>query len=204
MRGSFKMKLYYFPAACSLASHITAIEAGVNLDLVKVNMKEKTVDGKDFHSVNPKGFIPALELDDGSILTENAVVLQYLASRNPQSGLLPTDEIARFRVLENINFIATEIHKSVSPMMNPALSDAVPVFVENLAKRFTYMESALGDKTYLNGNDFTIADAYLFTTLVWLGHLKMDIAQWPRLQSYYERVSQRPAVSQALKEEGLA
>jgi glutathione S-transferase len=199
------MKLYYIPGACSLAPHIAAIEAGIDIDLIMVGISAegKTAGGKDFYTVNPKGSVPALELDDGSVLTENAVVLQYVAAKNPQSGLLPAESMVRFRVLEMVNYIATEIHKGVAPMMNPALSEVVPIFIENLIDKFACVESILGDSNFLIGDQFTIADAYLFTTLSWLGHLQIDMTQWPHLQAYQGRIGLRPAVQQALAEEGL-
>lgn len=201
------MKLFYAPGACSLAPHIVAAEAGVNVGLVKVDLRShKAEDGRDYYAVNPKGYVPALELDDGSILTEASVIAQYLADRNPGSGLAPAaGSIERYRLQEWLTFIGTEVHKAWGPLWNPACpADVRQATVDRLGGRFGYVVKQLQGKTFLMGNGFTIADAYLFTVLNWASMTKVDLSGWPVLQDYAARVRARPKVQQALKEEGLA
>ena len=200
------MKLYYAPAACSLAPHIAAREAGVDVNLVKVDLRAKTIDGGgSYLEVNPKGAVPALGLDQGGVLTENAVVLQYIAEQAPQSGLMPpAGSLERWRLLELLNYVATEVHKGFGPLWTPGVSDEQRQATHAaLAKKFDFLERQLGDKTYLTGEGFTIADAYAFAVLSWTGFLKVPFDRWPKLQAYLGRVSERPAVQTALREEGL-
>ena len=199
------MKLYYAPAACSLAPHIVAAEAGVPVDLVKVDLRAKKLeDGGDYLQVNPKGAVPALGLDKGGVLTENAVVMQYIAERAPDSGLLPAAGIERWRLLELLNYVATEVHKGFGPLWNPSTTpEAREAAIANLSKKFDFLEKQLGDGPYLTGQAFTIADAYVFAVLSWTGHLKVPFDRWPKLQALLGRIAERPAVQAALREEGL-
>lgn len=199
------MQLYYSPGACSLASHIVLNEAGFQFGLEKVNMADKkTEKGEDYNLVNPKSSVPALKLDDGQVLTEGVAIMQYLADQKLDSGLMPkAGSMERYRLLEWMNYIATEVHKTFGPLWKPDTPEATK---ENqkalLAKKFDYLSNALKDKEYLTGK-FTIADAYLFTVLNWTNVLKLDTSKWPVLQSFMARVAARPKVQQSLKEEGL-
>jgi glutathione S-transferase len=199
------MKLYYAPAACSLAPHIAAREAGLDLALEKVDLKaKKTESGRDYFSVNPKGAVPALEIEGGEVLTENGIVLQYLADKAPQSGLVVSNGMARWRFLELVNFIATELHKGFGPLFDPRTSaTAREIVVENLAKRFDILDRELGNKPYLTGETFTIADAYAYAVLNWTKIHKIDMSRWPRLMAFLDRIAARPAVQRARAEEGL-
>jgi glutathione S-transferase len=201
------MKLYYAPAACSLAPHIAAAEAGIPIDLVKVEFSAdgKTAAGRNYLEINPKGAVPALQLDSGEVLTENAVLLQYLAAQAPDSDLAPRDGMARWRLLELLNFIATEVHKGFGPLWNPATTpEARAAAVETLGKKFDVLEQQIGDGPWLTGDRFTIADAYAYAVLNWTRIHKIDIAPWPRLKDFLSRAEQRPGVHKALAEEGLA
>lgn len=197
------MKLYYVPGACSLAPHIVASEAGLKISLNKVAFGEKrtTEDGRDFYSINPQGAVPTLELDDGSVLTENAVLLQYLAAQAPQAGLAPQDGMARWHLLETLNFIATELHKSFSPLFRNPSPEAREAQVKLILGRFDLLAGKLGDKPYLTGDAFSIADAYAYVMLAWANMFKLDLPE--KLQTYFVRMRARPGVQQALKEEGL-
>jgi glutathione S-transferase len=199
------MKLYYAPAACSLAAHIALTEAGLAHDAVRVDLRTHQLpDGSDFYAVNPKGYVPVLELDDGSRLTEVAVILQYIADRNPGTLAPVFGTIERYRVMEWINFIATELHKGFGPLWKPDTPDAYKTIVlNNLAKRFDYIAPLLERQPYLTGDVFTIADAYLFTILNWSHILKVDLARWPALTRYLDRVAARPHVQQTLRAEKL-
>lgn len=200
------MKLYYAPGACSLAPHIAAREAGLDLELEKVDLgRKKTASGEDYMALNPKGYVPALRLEDGSLLTEAAAVLQYLGDRAPASGLLPalgTPE--RYRVIEWLYFIATELHKAFGPLWNPKSSDEVKGSArERIAQRLALVEKALGKGDYLLGERFTLADAYLFVIAGWSAHTGVDLAGFPRLQAFLKRVAARPKVREAMQAEGL-
>jgi glutathione S-transferase len=199
------MKLYYAPAACSLAAHIALVEAGLAHDAVRVDLRTHQLpDGSDFYAVNPKGYVPVLELDDGSRLTEVAVILQYIADRNPGTLAPAFGTIERYRVMEWLNFIATELHKGFGPLWKPDTPDAYKTTVlANLAKRFDYLAPLLERQPYLTGEAFTIADAYLFTILNWSHILKVDLARWPALTAYLDRVAARPRVQQTLRAEKL-
>lgn len=199
------MKLYYAPAACSLAPHIAAREAGLDLALEKVDLgAKKTESGRNYLSINPKGAVPALEIDGGEVLTENAVVLQYLADKAAQSELVVSNGMARWHFLELINFIATELHKGFGPLWDSRTSAAGrEIAVENLSKRFDILDRQLGSKPYLTGDKFTIADAYAYAVLNWTKIHDIDMRRWPRLIAFLDRVAARPAVRQALAEEGL-
>jgi glutathione S-transferase len=199
------MKLYYAPAACSLAPHIAAREAGLDLALEKVDLKaRKTESGRDYLSINSKGAVPALEIDGGEVLTENAIVLQYLADKAPQSGLMISNGMARWRFLELVNFIATELHKGFGPLWDPRTSaTGREIAVENLSKRFDILDRQLGNQPYLTGDRFTIADAYAYAVLNWTKIHNIDVGRWPRLMAFLDRVAARPAVRRARAEEGL-
>jgi len=200
------MKLYYSPGACSLASHIVAEEAGIALQLEKVDIRAKrTEGGADFWQVNPKGYVPALALDDGEVLTEGTAIVQYLADQKPASGLAPANgTLPRYRLLEWLGYINSEIHKSYSPLFKPDVTDAVRAErLEYLARRYQFIDSALAKQSFLLGEQFSVADAYLFTVTNWAGHVGLDLSGFPAVQSFQQRVAARPAVQAAMKAEGL-
>jgi glutathione S-transferase len=199
------MKLYYSPGACSLAPHIVAEETGTKLELVKVDgTAKKTQDGQDFYKINPKGYVPALGLDNGEVLTEGPVISQYLADQKPDSGLVPkAGTMERYRLQEMMGYINSELHKTYSPLFG---KDVDPKLREDrvayLKKRYAVIEAKLtGD--YLFGGKFTAADAYLFVVTNWANFVKVDLSEFPRLQAFQKRVAARPAVQAALKAEGL-
>lgn len=200
------MKLYYSPGACSMAPHIVAAESGQKLELVKVDIPKKlTESGDDFWKVNPKGYVPALVLDDGTVLTEVAVICQYLADRKPESGLIaPFGSMQRYQQMSVLNFVATEVHKQIGALFNPALTPEMRT-VQNgtIARRLNALEQMLAGSQYAAGDQFTVADAYLFTVLNWTGIQKIDLGQWPHIQSYMARVGAREKLREAMKEEGL-
>ena len=201
------MKLYYTPGACSQAAHIVLHETGFSHDSIRVDLRAKTIeDGSDYRRVNPKGAVPALELENGEVLTENAVILQYLGDRSGSSDLLPPlGDFRRYRVLEWLNFVATELHKGFGPLWNPAAaSDWKQAARDQLGKKFDFVEQQLGARPFLTGDDFTIADAYLFVMLGWTAVTDIDLARWPGLSAFYERAAQRPSIRQVLQFEGLA
>jgi len=199
------MKLYYAPGACSLAAHIALQESALPFSLVRVDLRtHKTADGRDYHSVNPKGYVPALELDDGARLTEAAVILQYIADRKPGTLAPAFGSIDRYRLMEWLNFIATELHKGLGPLWKPTTPDAYKATVlQAVGNRFDYVAKALAQGPYLTGASFTIADAYLFTIVNWHNFLKFDIARWPALGQFQARVAARPNVRKALEAEHL-
>ena len=198
------MRLYYSPGACSLSPHIVLREAGipVELELVSLNT-HKTKSGADFYGINPKGYVPALELADGSILTEGPVIVQYIADQKPESKLVPpAGSIERTHVLEWLNFVGTELHKGFSPLFGGAPDEYKAAVKQRLANKFDYVSKQLEGKQYLTGDTFTVADAYLFTILRWSFAMKIDL---PRpLAEYFTRVSERPHVREALDAEKLA
>jgi glutathione S-transferase len=200
------MKLYYSPGACSLSPHIVLRETGAKFDLEQVdNREKKTKSGQDYWSINPKGQVPTLELDNGERLTEGPVIVQYIADQKPGQGLAPAvGTMERYRVQEWLNFITSELHKSFGPIFRPTTPDAFKVISkENLAKRFDWLDKQLAGRQYLMGDKFTIADAYLFTVLRWTARIDMDLSKWPNLKAYVDRVAARPKVQEALKAEGL-
>jgi glutathione S-transferase len=200
------MKLYYFSGACSLASNIALREAGLPFELVKVDRRtRKAADGLDFNEVNPKGYVPALTLDNGEVLTENVAVLQYIADRNPAAKLAPpAGTMERYRLVEWLAFISSEIHKNFSPMFRDDAPEETKQYVRRiLSTRLEYLNRAMGNRPFLMGEQFTVADAYLFTVLGWSRHLNFDLGKWPQLQRHLERVGARPQVIEALKAEGL-
>lgn len=201
------MKLYYSVGACSQAPHIILHEAGLPHDSELVDIRTKKLDdGSDYLDVNPKGAVPALQLDDGNVLTENAVILQYLAELAGDEQLLPrAPDIRHYRVLEWLNFVATELHKSFGPLFNPAAGEDTKQLAKDLiARKLDYVERELGDKPYLMGDQFTLPDAYLFVVLRWLDMMKIDIGNWPRLAALRARVGRRESVRAVLEFEGLA
>jgi len=200
------MKLYYAPGACSLSPHIVSREAGLVVDLKKVNLKEKLIDGGgDYRQVNAKGYVPALELDNGQVLTEGPAIVQYLADQKPDSGLAPkAGSFERYKLQEWLNFISTEIHKGFSPLFKPNTpEDYKKIVKENLGVRFDWLDKQLAGKDYVTGKAFSVADAYLFTVLRWSEPVKLDMSRWPNLVAYLARVAGRPKVREALKFEGL-
>jgi glutathione S-transferase len=200
------MKLYYFPGACALSPHIVALEAGVAVTMVKIDSKtKKTESGADFLAINSKGAVPTLQFDDGRVLTEGPAIVQYLADQKPESGLVPrAGTFERYQLMEMLNYLTSEVHKSFSPLFNPAYSaETKEIFLANLAKKFDWLSGVLSQKTYLMGNAFTVADAYLFTLLNWTGFLKIDLSKWPVLAEYKSRIGHRPKVQEAMRAEGL-
>jgi glutathione S-transferase len=200
------MKLYYSPGACSLAPHIVAHELGIPLILQKVDTKTKQMDGGgDFTAINPKGYVPALQLDDGQVLTEGPVVSQYLADLKPESGLAPPNgTLPRYRLQEILGYINSEIHKSYSPLFNPATSAELREDRKAyLKKRYGLIEQRLTTQPFIAGDRFTVADAYLFTVTNWARHVQLDLGEFPALVAYQQRIAQRPTVQAALKAEGL-
>jgi glutathione S-transferase len=196
------MKLYYAPAACSLGPHIIIREAGLDVALDRVTFgKERTTEsGRNYYDINPQGAVPALELDSGEVLTEAQVLLQYLAAQKPVANLAPQEGMARWRLLETLNFIATELHKGIGALFKNPTGGAREAVVENAANRLDLLEGKLGGEDYLLGH-FTIADAYAFVTLNWARKFAIPLS--PTLTAYFERVRARPGVQQALREEGL-
>ena len=201
------MKLYYSPGACSLSPHIVVSETGINVELEKVNLAEhKTASGQDYMTINPKGYVPALRLDDGSVLTEGPAIVQYLADQKPGSGLIPpAGSIDRYRVQEWLHFIGTELHKSFGALFNKATPDATKETAKaNITRRLAYLNDRLAGKQYLMGSDFTVADAYAFTIVNWTNFVSIDLKPYPNLAAYMARVAARPKVLETLKSEGLA
>ena len=200
------MKLYFAPGACSMAPHIVLREAGYTYELERVDLaKKETATGEDYYKINPKGSVPAIQLDDGQILTEAAVILQYLADQKPESGLVPgPGTMDRYRLMEWMNFITSEVHKQFGPLFNPKTPEEWKENQLNLLNtRFDYLAENLEGKQYLMGDTFTVADAYLFTVLNWSNFLEVDLGKWPTLQDYMARVAARPEVKETMKEEGL-
>ena len=200
------MKLYYSPGACSLSPHIVAKEAGIELELMKVDTgTKKMADGGDFYEVNPKGYVPALRLDNGDVLTEGPAIVQYLADQKPQSGLVPKcGEMERYRVQEMLGYVNSEIHKTYGAMFNPKITpEQREDRIAYLKKRYPLVEKQLEGRDYLYGPQFTVADAYLYVVTNWARHLKVDLSEFPNLLAFQKRVSARPAVQAALRAEGL-
>lgn len=200
------MKLYYMPGACSQASNIALREAGLKFELVKVDRRTKmAADGLDFSVVNPKGYVPAITVDTGETLTENVTVLQYIADQAPAAKLAPPfGTMERYRLMEWLSFINSEVHKNFSPMFHKdAAEGAKELALATLTKRLDYLQRALGSRTFLMGEQFTVADCYLFTVLSWAPAVKLDLGKWPELKRYVDRIHARPHVLEALGAEGL-
>lgn len=199
------MKLYYSPGACSLAVHIVLREGKFSFELEKVDLAAKrTQSGEDYLAVNPKGYVPALRLDDGGVLTEANVILQYLADQKPRRNLAPKPRTPeRYRLMEWLSFIATELHKGLGDFFNPKMTpEWREAKLERLGQRFDYLERTLGSNEYLTG-DFSIADAYLFTILNWTRLHKIDTSKWPAIEAYLKRMGDRNTVKKAMRAEGL-
>ncbi len=199
-------KLYYSPGACSLSPHIALLEAGLPFELVLASTKtKKLADGTDFYSINAKGSVPVLELADGQRLTEGPAIVQYIADQAPASQLAPAaGTMARYRLMEWLNFITSELHKGFSPLFNPATPEAFKAIASaKLSERLKWVDEQLEGKTYLMGDTFTVADGYLFTVASWGKYVGVDIAPMKNLSAFVGRVAARPAVQAALKAEGL-
>ncbi|HEX5513769.1 MAG TPA: glutathione transferase GstA [Gammaproteobacteria bacterium] len=201
------MQLYIKPGACSLAPHIALREAGLPFELMKVDLAGKTLeDGSNFLAINPKGQVPALVLDGGEILTEGAVLLQYIADQAPAAKLLPAaGSLARYQALAWVNFVATELHKGFTPLFKPNTPENYkPLVREQLASKFAFLDQHLAESAYLAGADYTVADIYCFVVLGWARHVGVDFNGLTHLQAYQARIADRPAVRAALVAEGLA
>ncbi|ODU08683.1 MAG: glutathione transferase GstA [Rubrivivax sp. SCN 71-131] len=201
------MKLYYSPGACSLSPHIALHEAGLPFQAIAAPTKtHKLPDGTDYYAINPLGYVPLLELDDGTRLTEGPAIVQYIADQVPQKKLAPPyGTIERYRLMSWLTFIGTEVHKNFGPLFNPATPEAYkPIAKAQIAKRLQWVDSELAGKQYLMGDDFTVADAYLFTVTNWGQYVGVDLSDYKNLIAYRARVAARPAVQAALKAEGLA
>jgi len=200
------MKLYYAPGTCSLSPHIVAREAGLPIDLVKTDLKGKTVEGGgDYRKTNPLGYVPALQLDDGSILTEGPAIVQFFADKAPGKNLAPANGTPeRYKLQSWLNFVSSEIHKGFSPLFHPAMpEEGKKIARERLAARFEHLNKHLAAHQYLMGKSFSAADAYLFTTLRWTVPTKIEMSGYPNVVAYMKRIEERPAVQAALKAEGL-
>jgi glutathione S-transferase len=200
------MKLYYSPGACSLSPHIVANEAGIPLELVKVDNATKTVAREgDFWDVNPKGYVPALALDDGAVLTEGPAIVQYLADLAPAAALAPANgSFERVRLQETLNYLTSEIHKSYSPLFKADVLAAVrEERLAYLTRRYALIEKQLEGRKYLLGDTFSVADAYLFTLTRWARAVKLDLSGFPNLEAFQKRVGSRKAVVDAMRAEGL-
>ena len=200
------MKLYFAPGACSMATHIALCETGSTFELEKVDLATRqTESGADYSKINPNGYVPALELDDGQVLTEAAVTLQYVADQYPKSDLVPeAGSMERYRLMETLNFISTEIHKSFGAMFNPNMTpDWKQHQLALIGRRCDVLSQKLDGKQYVIGDRFSVADAYLFTVLNWSGFVDVDLSKWPILTDYVARIADRPAVKDAMKAEGL-
>ena len=200
------MKLYYSPGACSLAPHIVLHEAGCEFEIERVDIPtKKTESGADFWEINPKGYVPALKLDDGDVLTEVAVILQYISDQNQAAHLAPKfGSVERYHLLEWLNFIATEVHKQIGALFNPKMTPEMKaVQLGVIERRMNALDKMLDGKQYLMGDDFSVADAYLFNIMLWAKKHNIDIAQWPNVSAVNARVGARAAVVEAMTAEGL-
>lgn len=201
------MKLFYKPGACSLATHMTLIEIGVDFDIEQVNTDTgKTNSNLDYKNINPKGYVPALEIEGGEILTEGASILQYIADQHPQKGLAPAvGTIARARLQEHLNYTSSELHKAFGPFFSASATDDDKIKAStNVAQKFDYLDGLFSDgRAYLLGDNFSIADAYLFVVSNWSNFVGIELANWPNVKAFVERVSKRPATQSAMAKEGL-
>ncbi|HEX7558903.1 MAG TPA: glutathione transferase GstA [Usitatibacter sp.] len=200
------MKLYYAPGACSLSPHIVASELGLDVQLEKVDLgKHVAANGADYYAINPKGYVPALQMENGELLTEGPAIVQYLADRKPEAGLAPANGTTeRYRLQETLGFINSEIHKTYSPLFNDKTPPEVRADrLAYLGKRYAVMEKQLAGHDYLFGNRFSVADAYLFTVTNWAHSVKLDLSPFPNVIAFQKRVAARPAVQAAMKAEGL-
>lgn len=200
------MKLYYLTGACSLASYISLIEAGQKFEAIEVDRATRVgKDGTRLDEINPRGYVPVLVLDDGQVLTENVAVLSYISTLDAAGRLAPQPgTLGFFRVVEWLGFINSEIHKNLGALFRPTSTDEMKRAAREMAlKRYTYLDQALGNRPWLTGDHFTVADAYLYVTLSWLERLSIDISHLPKLAAYFERCRDRPSVQRARTEEGL-
>lgn len=200
------MKLYYTPGVCSLSPHIVLRETNTPFELVKTDIRAKTVDGGgDYRAVNPNGYVPALALDDGTLITEGPAIVQYIADNAGATAIAPANgSIERTRMQSWLNFVSSEIHKTFAPLFNSELPDAArPIFQKKLRERFEFLDKHFATNDYLMGKAFTLPDAYLFTVLRWGKPMGVDPTEFPNLKKYYARIEARPAVQAALKAEGL-
>lgn len=200
------MKLYYAPGACSLAVHIVLLELQLPCEFIVVNLKTKqTSNNDDYFTINPKGAVPALMLDNGEVLTENSVIQQFLADQKPSTLLAPAGNMDRYRTLMWLNFISTELHKTCSGLFNPTLPQAIKdeFIIPILKRRLSYADTQLANKTFLMGDTFTLPDGYLFVILRWLPAFHVALQEWPNLSRFFTQLHQYPSVHRALKEEGL-
>ena len=201
------MKLYFSPGACSLSPHIVLREAGLPFDLDRVDLKaKKTQSGTDFSTINPKGAVPTLQLDDGQVLTEGVAIVQYLADQKPETKLAPAaGTLERYRLIEWLNYLGTEIHKGFSPLFKSNTPDEYKAIAkELLIGKLGWLDGQLAKKQFLMGSQFSVADAYLFTLLRWSKGVGIDLAQWPSLNAYQDRIGDRAAVKEALDVEQKA
>lgn len=200
------MKLYYQPGACSLSPHIILREAGLDFSMIKVDLKTKKMEnGDDFFAINPKGQIPTLLLDNNELLTEGAVIVQYIADQKPDKKLIaPAGTMERYHQLEWISHLSSEIHKGFSPLFFPGTPENYrPVAINNLLRRFKYIDKVLAEQPYIAGEHFTVADAYLFTLSNWAPLVQLDLSDLVHLKAYQKKIAERPSVHDALKAEGL-
>lgn len=200
------MKLYYSPGACSLASHIAMREAGLAFEPVAAPTKtHKLPDGSDYYKVNPLGYVPLLELDDGTRLREGPVILQYVADQVPQKNLAPANgTLPRYRLQEWLTFISTELHRSFSPLFNPAMpEEGKKIYRDRIIGRLRWLDGELAGRDYLMGDTFSVADAYLFTVVRWTKPMAIDLTPYANVLAHHDRVGARPAVQETLKAEGL-
>lgn len=200
------MKLFYSPGACSLSPHIALREAGLAFQAVKAPTKTHQLDdGTDYYSINPLGYVPLLELDDGTRLTEGPAIVQYIADQSPTKNLAPANgTLARYRLQSLLNFIGTELHKGYSPLFNPATPDAYKTIArDKLVSRYKWVDEQLAGKDYLTGEHFSVADGYLFTVTNWASKVGVDLSAYANVAAFMARVAARPAVQEALKAEGL-
>jgi glutathione S-transferase len=200
------MKLYYSPGTCSLSPHIVAHEAGIDLTLDKVDLTtKKTSSGRDYLAINPKGYVPTLELDDKRTLTEGPAIVQYLADQKPESGLAPPNgSFERYKLQEMLSYITSELHKTYSPLFRKETpAETREERLAYLRKRYQLVDHLLEGRSFLSGDRFTVADAYLFAVTRWAKGVKLDLSEFTHLQAWQERVGNRPAVQAAMKAEGL-
>jgi len=200
------MKLFYAPGVCSLSPHIVLKESGLPFELVRTDIKAKTTEGGgDYKKTNPLGYVPALGLDDGTILTEGPAIVQYIADKVPEKKLAPANgTLDRYKLQSWLNFVSSELHKGFSPLFNPAMPEAAKqIAKDRLAARFAHLDAHFAKHNYLMGNDFSLPDAYAFTVLRWTAPTKIDLAPYPHIQAFMQRMQARPAVQAAMTAEGL-
>lgn len=200
------MKLYYDSASCAMSPHIVLCELGLEFDIEKVDLAaQRTETGADYRAINPKGYVPALALDDGAVLTEGGMIVQWLADQRPEAGLLPpVGTLDRYRVQEWLSFVSADMHRNYTPLFDKDLPPEVRrKALARLGGRLDYLAAHLADRSYLMGDRFTVADAYCFTILNWASYVDLDMTPWPTLIAYHSRVMERPAVQAAMAQEGL-